>query len=74
VPDANPGVDEPSLLIFGGSNVDVYQSGRTNVNYLDDLWSYGLESHVWTQVSVMTAKGLHHDSNTFCKVDFVGKN
>ena len=47
----NLGVSEPSLIIFGGSNVDVYQGGRTNVNYMDDLWSYGLKSKVWRQLS-----------------------
>jgi N-acetylneuraminic acid mutarotase len=44
-------VDEASMLIFGGSNVDVYQNGGTGVNYLDDLWSYGLKSKVWKQLS-----------------------
>jgi len=51
VPELNSGVDEPSFLVFGGSNVEVYQSGRSNVNYMDDLWSFGLNSNVWTLLS-----------------------
>jgi len=50
-PENNLGVTEPTLLVFGGSNVNVYRGGRTEVNYMDDLWSFGLNSKVWTQLS-----------------------
>ena len=52
---SSTGVTEPSLLIFGGSNVDVYRQGQTNVNYMDDLWSFGLTSKIWTQLSSPSA-------------------